>query len=256
MGQPAVELEFSVDKPVAHIAVRLNDVWPDGEVSRITYHLQNLCQRESREMPQALVPGHRYKMKIKMDDIAWRVPKGHKLRVSISTTYFPLMWPAPEPVTLTVYAGKSTLHLPLRKDIANETPLSWKSSEAAEPVKLKNLREPWHKRDATIDETTGEMRMEIVDDFGEDEIEPHGLIAGAVGRETYFITPDDPLSARMETHWTEERRRGTWATRTETYGRLTATKTHWIVWGKIEAYEGKKKVFEKEFNEEIERKLV
>ena len=44
-------------------------------------------------------------MKIKLDDIAWRVPKGHKIRVSISTSYFPMMWPAPEPVTLTVYAG-------------------------------------------------------------------------------------------------------------------------------------------------------
>ena len=33
------------------------------------------------------------------------------------------------------------------------------------------------------------------------------------------------------------------------------TKTHWIVWGKLEAYEGKKKVLEREWNEEIERKL-
>ena len=99
------------------------------------------------------------------------------------------------------------------------------------------------------------MRMEIVDDFGEQEIKPHGMIISAVGRETYAIMPDDPLSAKMETHWTEERRRGTWNTRTETYGRLTATKTHWIVWGKIEAFEGKKKVFEKVFDEKIERKL-
>jgi hypothetical protein len=59
----------------------------------------------------------------------------------------------------------------------------------------------------------------------------------------------------METHWTETRKRGKWETRTETYGRLTATKTHWVVWGKIEAYEGKKRVFLKEFNEEIERRL-
>ena len=29
-------------------------------------------------------------------NLAWRIPRGHKLRVSISTTYFPLMWPAPE----------------------------------------------------------------------------------------------------------------------------------------------------------------
>jgi len=67
--------------------------------------------------------------------------------------------------------------------------------------------------------------------------------------------PDDPLSARMETHWTETRRRGDWSIRTETYGRLTATARHWIVWGKIEAYEGEAKVFEKEFNEEIPRLL-
>ena len=107
---------------------------------------------------------------------------------------------------------------------------------------------PWIRQPET-------KRLEIVDDFGRQELKPHGLIIYAAGRETYSILPDDPLSAVMETHWTEERTRGKWATRTETYGKLTATKTHWVVWGKIEAYEGKKLVFTKEFNEQIERKL-
>ncbi|MCB1380763.1 MAG: CocE/NonD family hydrolase [Alphaproteobacteria bacterium] len=256
VGQPAVDLEFSVDKPVAHIAVRLNDVWPTGEVSRITYHLQNLCMRDSRDKPTALEPGKRYRMKIKLDDIAWRIPKGHRIRVSVSTSYFPMMWPAPEPVTLTIYTGKSQLHLPVRKDMAGETPLFWKPAEAAPPAKIKDLKKPSNKRETVIDEKTGELRIEIIDDFGEQELKPHGMIIASTGRETYAIKPDDPLSAKMETHWTEIRKRGTWDTRTETYGRLTATKSHWIVWGRIEAYEGKKKVFEKEFNEKIERKLV
>ena len=255
VGQPAVELDFSVDKPIAFAAIRLNDVWPTGEVSRITYHVQNLCMRESREFPKALEPGKRYRMKIKLDDIAWRVPKGHKLRVSISTSYFPIMWPAPEPVTLTVYTGKSYIHLPIRKEIANEAPLSWQQPEAAEPVKVKQLKKPWHKRETAIDPLSGEARIAIVDDFGSAEIKPHGLVTYSVARENYSILPGDPLSAKMETHWTEEVKRGTWATRTETYTRLTATKTHWIVWGKLEAFEGKKKVFAKEWKEEIERKL-
>jgi len=255
VGQPAIELSFSVDKPVAHVAVRLNDVWPTGEVSRITYHLQNLCMRDSRETPTPLEPGKRYRMKIKMDDIAWRVPKGHKIRVSISTSYFPMMWPAPEPVTLTVHAGASQILLPVRKDILAETPLSWMPAEAAEPVKQKEIKSAFNTRETVLDEKTGELRIEIIDDFGEQEIKPHGMIVAGAGRESYSILPDDPLSAKMETHWTEIRRRGTWNTRTETFGRLTASKTHWIVWGKIEAYEGKKKVFEKEFNEKIERKL-
>lgn len=255
VGQPAVELEFEVDRPVAHIAVRLNDVWPDGAVSRITYQLQNLCMRDSRELPMPLEPGKRYKMKIKLDDIAWRLPKGHKLRVAISTSYFPMMWPAPEPVTLTVYAGKSQLHLPIRKDVANEAPLSWVGAEAAPAAETTELKAPWHKRETTVDEATGEMRIEIADDFGEQELHPHGLIIHGAGRESYSILPDDPLSAKMETHWTEERRRGTWHVRTETYGRMTATKTHWVIWGKIEAFEGKKKVFEKEFDKKIPRLL-
>ncbi len=255
VGQPAVELDFSVDKPVAFVAVRLNDVWPTGEVSRITYHVQNLCMRDSRENPKPLEPGKRYRMKIKLDDIAWRIPKGHKLRVSISTSYFPLMWPAPEPVTLTVHAGKSQVHIPVRKPIANEAPLGWKPAEAAAEAKRKELKKPWNKRETTIDPKTAEARIEIVDDFGSYQIAPHGLITHGVGRENYSILPDDPLSAKMETHWTEELKRGRWNTRTETHGRLTATKTHWIVWGKLEAFEGKKKVFAREWNQQIERKL-
>ena len=255
VGQPTITLEFTVDKPVAHVAIRLNDVWPSGEVSRITYHLQNLCMRDSREVPMPLEPGKRYTVKIKMDDIAWRVPSGHKLRVSISTSYFPMMWPAPEPVSLTVFTAKSELHLPIRKKVEIEKQVKFAEPEAATPVAQKQIKKSSNTRKITVNKRTGETKLAIIDDFGTQEIKPHGMIIWGAGRENYSIMPDDPLSAKMETHWTEGRKRGTWETRTETYGRLTATKTHWIVWGKIEAYEGKKQVFTKEFNEKIERKL-
>jgi hypothetical protein len=255
VGQPTIMLDLSVDKPVAHVALRLNDVWPSGEVGRITYHLQNLCMRDSRETPTALEPGKRYRVKIKLDDIAYKVPKGHKLRVSISTSYFPMMWPAPEPVKLTVYAGASELNLPLRKIRSLEAPVTFAEAEGATPVELKHIKPSANKREVTVDPKTGETRLEIVDDFGTQLIKDLGLTIWGTGRESYSIMPDNPLSAKMETHWTEARKRGTWEARTETYGRLTATKSHWIVWGKIEAFEGKKKIFTKEFNEKIGRKL-
>jgi uncharacterized protein len=255
VGQPVVELSFSVDKPVAHVAIRLNDVWPTGEVSRITYQLQNLCMRDSREYPTPLEPGKRYKIRIKLDDVAWKVPKGHRLRVSISTSYFPMMWPAPEPVKLTVHAGASTLAMPVRKRDVTETAVSFAAPEAAAPVAQKVIKKPSNKREVTIDKKTGATKLAIVDDFGSVELKPHGLIVSSCGRETYSIDASDPLSAVMNTHWTESLKRGTWDTRTETHGRLSATKTHWVVWGKIEAFEGKKRVFVKEFNEEIERRL-
>jgi uncharacterized protein len=255
VGQPTIEIDFSVDKPVAHVAVRLNDVWPTGEVSRITYHLQNLTQRISRETPTELTPGNRYRLKIKMDDIAYHLPKGHKLRVSISTSYFPMMWPAPEPVKLTVYAGLSELNLPIRAKPMAEREVVWQQPESAKPVELKSMKNAANKRQVSVNPKTGETRLEIVDDFGTQVIKNLGLTIWGAGRENYSIMPDDPSSAKMETHWTEGRKRGRWEARTETYGRLTSTKTHWIVWGKIEAFEGKKRVFTKEFNEKIVRKL-
>ena len=255
VGQPAVELDFSVDKPIAFVAVRLNDVWPTGEVTRITYQLQNLCQRQSRETPEALEPGKRYRVKIALDDIAWRIPKGHRLRVSISTTYWPLMWPAPEPVTLTVHSGTSLVHVPVRREIAGETAPVFKPAEAAVEARRTELEKPQASRKVWTDEATGETVITERDDGGRYEIAPHGLIVHSAAEKTYRIRPDDPLSARMETHWTEELGRGDWQTRIETYTRHEATKTHWIIWGLIEAFEGDAQVFRREWNEKVERKL-
>ncbi len=253
MGAPVVELEIASDKPVAFIAVRLNDVWPTGEVSRVTYGLLNLTHRDSHEVPSALEPGKRYRVTIRMDDIAMRIPRGHRLRVSLSTSYWPMMWPAPEPVTLTVYAGKSSVHMPIRREIQNEVSLGWKSAESAEPVKQREIKAPWNKREVTVKD--GVTTLEIVDDFGIYEIEHIKLIHHGVGREWHTIKDGDPLSAVMKTHWTEMRERGKWKIRTETYGELKATKTHWLVKGKIDAFEGAKKIFTKKFDQKIERKL-
>ena len=255
VGQPAVELDFSVDKPVAFVAVRLNDVWPSGEVTRITYQLQNLCQYQSRETPSALEPGKRYRMKIALDDIAWRIPKGHKLRVSISTSYWPLMWPAPEPVKLTIHAGSSCVHVPVRRDIEGEVAPTFKPAEGAQEGKRKELQKPATSRKVWMDEKTQETVIEEKDDNGRYEIEPHGLVVRSASDKTYRIKPDDPLSAKMETHWTEELQRGKWQTRIETYTRHEATTSHWSIWGLIEAFEGRKKVFRREWNETVERKL-
>ena len=76
------------------------------------------------------------------------------------------------------------------------------------------------------------------------------------GRESYSILPGDPLSARQECHWSEERSRGDWKLRTETYSAMTATKTHWHVTGRLEAYEGERKILTREWDQRIKRRLV
>ena len=97
--------------------------------------------------------------------------------------------------------------------------------------------------------------MQIVDDFGKYRDRTHGLITGTVARETYSIHPDDPLSARASTHWTEELERDGWSVRTETRSEMHADQTHFHLTAGIEAYHNGERVFEKSWDETVERKL-
>ena len=256
VGAPSLTLTFSSNKPVAHVAVRLNAVWPDGAVSRLTYAVFNLCHRTGHAAPEALVPGKAYTVQITLDDVACTVAAGQKLRVSLSTSYWPLIWPSPEPATLTIHTGASCIDIPVRRKIANEKSPQFAEAQAAPAVELEQLSKPFNKRDLTRDQATGETRLHIVDDFGRSTIVEHGLTTWSCGRENYSILPGDPLSARQDCHWTEESARGDWKVRTETHSTMTATKTHWHVTGTLEAYENDKQILVRTWDRKVRRKLL
>lgn len=52
VGAPTLTLKFSANQKVAHVAVRLNAVWPDGAVSRLSYAVFNLCHRIAMKAPK------------------------------------------------------------------------------------------------------------------------------------------------------------------------------------------------------------
>src|SRR5476651_108259 len=74
----------------------------------------NLTQRDSREFPAAREPGKRYRIRIQLRDRAHVFKAGNRLRVAMSTSYWPLIWPSPEAGTLTLFAGNCELELPAR----------------------------------------------------------------------------------------------------------------------------------------------
>jgi putative CocE/NonD family hydrolase len=114
LGQPLVELVLSADKPVAMVAVRLSDIAPDDKVTRVTYGILNLCHRDSHENPELLQPEQQYRVRVKLNDIAQTFPAGHRFRVAVSTSYWPLAWPPPQPVRLTILTGASQVIMPVR----------------------------------------------------------------------------------------------------------------------------------------------
>jgi putative CocE/NonD family hydrolase len=259
VGAPLLKLRFSTDQPVAQVAVRLNAVWPDGASTRLTYAVRNLCHPDTgpgHDHPQALVPGAINTIAIQLDDVAYRLPKGCRLRLAISTAYWPLIWPTPVAATVKVDTQGSSLELPMRSAVKKEIPVSFEPPESAPPVQQTVLQAPNNQRTLLINQATREQTLNIVDDFGRYRINEHGLEYAACARETYRIQPNDPLSAVQECHWTERRARGDWSVRTETYSKMTASKTHWHVTGRLEAYRGDALVFSKDWDEKVKRRLV
>src|SRR5262249_61454853 len=111
---PRLRLVFDSDQPVAQVIVCLNDLGLDGTSAGVSYGVANLTHRKSHEFPEPLVRGEPSQAIIKLNDIAHSFPAGHRIRVAISTAYWPIVWPAPERVTLGIYTGVSALELPVR----------------------------------------------------------------------------------------------------------------------------------------------
>jgi predicted acyl esterase len=144
LGAPLVELDLQANKPIAMVAVRLSDVGQDDKATRVTYGLLNLTHRNSSENPEHLKPEERYRVRVQLNDIAQVFPQGHRLRLSLSTSYWPLAWPPPEPVRLTIYSGASTLSLPVRRSGEWDAQLpAFGEAEGAPPL-AKTMIEPEH----------------------------------------------------------------------------------------------------------------
>ena len=48
------------------------------------------------ETPAPLIPGRRYRVSIQLNDAGSVFPAGHRIRVALSTTYWPMIWPIAE----------------------------------------------------------------------------------------------------------------------------------------------------------------
>jgi len=250
VGAPVIRLKLAADRRHGMVAVRLCDVQPDGASTRITYGVLNLCHRNGHELPQDIVPGETMAITLKLDDIAYRVLPGNRLRVAVSSTYWPLVWPSPEEVTLTLHDG--AIDLPVRPS-GDGDEWTFEEPEGATPWQTETLRESSNSRTVERDETAGTVSLRIVDDFGEIRDSDHGLVIGDVARELWTIDPSDPLSAHGETHWTQTLSRNDWAVRTETFTTMRSDGQNFQLTGRIEAYEGEKLVFERDFDEIIAR---
>ena len=256
-GDANLALTLEVDRPVAQVAARLVDVAPDGAATRVAWGVLNLTHRRGHEHPEPLEPGRRYTVRVPFKPVAQRFAAGHRIRLALSTSYFPLIWPAPEPVTMRVYPADCRLELPLRPDPGTDGRLAPFPPVERAPALETETVEPgmrfWRViRDAGEETTT----LEVADGEGTFRIPAIDLTIRKQGFERYAIGQDDPSGVRAETRWAIGLARGDWSIRTETDTVLTSDAERFQVRARLRAWEGESLVHEEEWNEAIPRHLA
>ena len=254
LGSASLELELSSNKPIATVAARISDVAPNGRATRVTYGLLNLTHRNSDLEPEALEPDKKYQVTLDFNNVAQRFPAGHQIRLSISSSYWPLAWPAPEPAKLTLHLKNSKIILPVRKT---------KESD----LNLRDLGEP--------DEGRSMPTTLLVPSHREWEVK-HNLATNEV---ILHVTNNDPQYTLDDINWTIQKdvtekyvyknnnydtlrgevtskrrfKRDDWEATTITKTILTSSRTHFRIHATLDAYEKDSRIFSKTWDESIPR---
>ncbi len=253
LGQAGLRLSLSSDRPLGFVVARLCDVAPDGASVRICHGMLNLCHRDGMDRPAPMVPGQAMEVGFKLDLTGYRLRAGHSLRLALSNSYWPFVWPSPEAGTLTLTGGSLTLPVHHGADAPEWTP---PPAEHAAPFAHRVIRPGKTRRYIEEDLIAGTTALVVEDDLGDTENLSHGLISGETMSERWEIAPDDPLSARAVHIWEQRLSRGAWSVRTRAEAEMTGTASHLRMTAHLRAWEGEALVFERRWDEEVERSFV
>lgn len=257
MGAPELHLEIESSKPVAMLAIRLSDIAPDNKATRITYGILNLTHRNGSESPEPLIPGKRYNIKIFLNYIAQVIPVSHRIRIAVSTSYWPLAWPPPKSTQVKVYSGRSKLYLPLRKRHPDDNNLrQFEKPEAAPPIRTGVVEPEYHNWRVIKDLENDVSLLEVINNSGIHFFNDIDLEMGRKALEWYSYQGDDFNSVKGETLWERTFQRNTWKVKTVTRTVLTSTPEKFYLRAELDAYEGDKRLFSQNWDYEIKRDLV
>ena len=255
LGAPIVELCLSSDRPTAFVAVRLNDVAPDGASTRVHHGVLNLTRVGDRATTTPLEAGQFITARVEIDDIGHVFPAGHRIAVSVSSTYFPLVWPSPEPVCLTLQAGRCHLELPVRPPDPADDALSPFAVPVNGPGATSTPLSAGQgfRHDIVRDTTSMTVTEHIVFDDDTRRDDETGIVEGGRSESWHAVSEGDPLSATSRTERVDVWRKDGLDIEIRTRQNLSADRTDFHFDADLEAFENGHRVFSRTWSETVPR---
>jgi uncharacterized protein len=258
IGVAVAELAWESSTPIATAVVRLSDVAPDGIPTQVTAGILNLTHRESDSDPTPLEPGVVHHVRVPMRATAHRFLAGHRLRLSVASGYWPVIWPSPDVAEHGIHLGGpdgSHLVLPVvpagtpRREVP---PLKVSPAGLASYGDYREEPPVWRVVEDVLDGTVTVISRE----FGE-QVLPDGRSTLLSGEELRMSASDaDPAHARLENDVEYRLRVDDIDVHVEASGSLTSTATSFAMSVDLVVRLDGDLFFERTWAETIPRRLV
>ncbi len=155
VGHAELSCDITRDLVEAQLVCRLCEVTPDGRTNLVVRQVRNLALDGELDTVSPFSAGKSVRYRIRLPSTAYRFARGNRIRLALGTSYWPLVWPASRPASISVLTQGAELNLPTLTHTmglsvpfpeARELPVreSWESESEGplqrEPAKLADGR--------------------------------------------------------------------------------------------------------------------
>jgi hypothetical protein len=224
----------------------------------VSYGILNLTHRDGHSNPTPLEVGKSYQVEVPCYFTAHRFKKGSRIRVAISESLWPMVWPSPQSVELQISAGVSTLTLPVRPATGTQDgiPIAVLKDRIKAQVKADPNMADEYKVTQSGPDASGRVTIhKRLRDLPE-KIAATGTIMSGGSDWNMSIREGDPNSSVWRIDWFITLRRDDWYTTTRSALEIGSTETEFHLKESITAFENEKVVFEKAWDNHIKRDLM
>ncbi|WP_370414331.1 CocE/NonD family hydrolase [Streptomyces fradiae] len=256
LGRPTAHLRLMTPAPTGQVVARLCDVAPDGSSTLVTRGMLNLSARYGADRAVEAQVGEWESYVVELDGTGHAFAPGHRVRLAVSSAYWPWIWPQPDAAGFTLDPAGSALTLPVRA--RTDDAVSFEAPEQSEPLGVsypRTLEEPRPARVVVRDVAKGEWRLELDPRPGGTRVHPDGLEYTEEATETYTIAESGPLTARTRADRTIRLHRPelAWDVRIETRSEVSCDADAFVTSDEVICKEGDEVVFHRTWEERIPR---
>ncbi|MED7947614.1 CocE/NonD family hydrolase [Streptomyces sp. BE303] len=262
LGTPVLSLRLRTAPTGATVTARLCAVAPDGTSTLLTRGVLTTPGTAGSASSAGSAAsngsvGSAVEVTVGLAAVGRTVPPGHRLRLALSSTYWPWLWPGPDPAGFELDPSHSGLGLPIRRPATDPDPITFISPTLPLPPPL-HVTEPLTARPERVtvhDIGRREWRTELSPATDGTRTHPDGLVRDEHTVAAYRVLTATPLSARARADRTVrvERPGIGWDATVHVRTELRCDPTHLIADTHLRALEGGDVVFSREWHQRIPR---